>query len=119
MIIFSGRSIVRNKDAFGNFELMIVYRIETDVDHFQSLRIEDEMIASPDLMAFDGSTRLDIWPRNLQVVIDNLYAPRPDVFDLGAGNLVVHGRSMAILEPVLKEHCEFLPIYLKQTRSSR
>jgi hypothetical protein len=88
---------------------MEIYRVEPDVDRFRSLLVADPIIARSDLMAFDGSSKLARWPTPLVAHLDNIATPEPDILDIGAGNLVLHGRSWDLLKHQLKEFCEYLP----------
>lgn len=89
---------------------MDIYQILPGVDRFQSLLAADPAIAKTKLMAFDGSSKRADWPAPLIAVVDNEKAPEPDIVDINAGNLVLHGRSWALLEDELAKYCEFLPV---------
>lgn len=62
------------------------------------------------LLAFDGTSKAGFWRDPLRAEIDNDCAPQPDIFDFGAGNLVLHGKSWELLKPRLEKFCEFLPV---------
>lgn len=89
---------------------MTIYKIEPNVDDFQSLLAADEAVARSGLLAFNGRSKLADWPNPLLAVLENIEAPEPDIFDLGAGNLVIHGRSQGLMRREFYDYCELLPV---------
>lgn len=89
---------------------MTIYKIVPNVDDYQSLLAADEALAGSGLLAFNGRSKKGDWPNPLLAMLDNVEAPEPDVLDLGAGNLVFHGRSQELMRAKLHDYCELLPV---------
>ncbi len=89
---------------------MTIFRIEPDVDNYCSLRLADAVLAESKLMAFDGTSREAQWHQPMAAVVDNAEAPVPEILDIGAGNLVLFGRSSKLLRDELAFYCELLPV---------
>ena len=91
-------------------KVMTIYRIEPDVDNFRSLLPVDAKLTEHGLLALDGTTKISAWNTPIEAVVDNADAPEPDIYDFGAGNLLLHDISWQLLKPHLEPDCEFLPV---------
>lgn len=95
---------------------MTIYRVEPDVDNYCSLLLADPVMSASSLMAFDGTSRADQWDQPMTAVVDNADAPLPDILDIGAGNLVLHGRASKLIRDELACYCELLPVFWPENR---
>lgn len=89
---------------------MTIYRIEPDVDNYCSLLLADPTLSASGIMAFDGTSKADNWPKPMAAVMDHADAPMPDILDISAGNLVLFGRASALIREEVIGSCELLPV---------
>lgn len=89
---------------------MKVYKINLAVDDFKSLLAADDAVHGRRLLALEGKAKADNWGESLEAVFDNAEAPTPDIFSCGAGNMLLWGRSLQILEPIVAPIAELLPV---------
>ena len=75
-----------------------------------SLLPADEAVAGSRLLALDGTSKAALWTKPMEAACDNAEASEPEIISCGAGNMLLHGRSLALLRPILGPHCEFLPV---------
>ena len=90
---------------------MKVYKIGFKVDDFRSLLAKDPRIHAVRLLALDGLPKGHQWPRPLEAVLDNAEAPDPDIYSCEAGNMLITGKSLNALKPVLEPVAELLPVH--------
>ena len=90
---------------------MNIYRVEFEVDTFQSLLAADDSVHERKLLALAGEPKKDSWGGSLAAEIDNSAAAVPDIFSLGSGNMLVYGKSLEILNQHLDCEYELLPVH--------
>jgi len=90
---------------------MKVFRVEFEVNDYQSLLASDDSVHENQLLAFDGAPKENFWGQSLAAELDNLNGNTPDIFDLGAGNMLLHGRSLELIGPYLNSNYERLPVH--------
>jgi len=92
---------------------MKVYKVEFEVDDFSSLLAKDEKIHEKRLFALNGISKKEHWPSILMTVIDNENAPVPEIYCCEAAAMVLYDKSLELLEKVLPQNIEYLPVKLK------
>ena len=96
---------------------MKVFRVEFEVDDYQSLLASDDRVHERRLLAFDGATKENVWGQSLVAELDNVKYSAPDIFDLGAGNMMLYGRSLEVLGPYLDSSYERLLVHWEGNNS--
>ena len=89
---------------------MRVYKINFEVDEYRSLLAKDARVHERRLLALDGTSKVSEWAESLEAILDNVEAPEPDIYSCGAGNMLIFGRSLELLKPVLQPVAELLPV---------
>ncbi len=90
---------------------MNVYSVVFEVDAFQSLLASDVRVHEKKLLALDGESKKENWGESLAAEIDNSLAATPDIFTLGAGNMLIYGKSFDLLFEYLGSEYELLPVH--------
>ena len=90
---------------------MKVSRVEFEVNDYQSLLASDDRVHINRLLAFDGTSKANDWGQSLAAELDNTNASTPDIFNLGVGNMLLHGRSLELLKSYLDSSYECLPVH--------
>ncbi len=90
---------------------MKVFRVEFETNDYQSLLASDDSVHENQLLAFDGAPKKKAWGQSLLAELDNENASTPDIFDLGAGNMLLYGRSLELLSSYLNSNDELLPVH--------
>ena len=89
---------------------MQVYQIIFEVDDFQSLLASDPEVHKTRLMAMDGDSRIDLWPKNLETELDNKRGLIPDIYSVNTGNMLLNDKALKLLEEYITEREELLPV---------
>lgn len=89
---------------------MKVYKLELEVDDYQSLLPKDDSVFDTGLLSLDGSSKKGQWVSPLEVELDNNEALVPDIYSLGAGNFLISAAFINILKHKLV-NTEFLPVF--------
>ena len=97
---------------------MKIYKIEFEVDDYQSLLVKDDSASDEGFLDFDGSSKSAGWNEPLEACIDNETAEKPAIYTFGAESILLTGRSLDVISPYIENGVEFLPVYWGQGTGS-
>ncbi len=90
---------------------MKIFKVVFDVNNYKSLLASDAGVHEKRLLALDGQSKLQIWGESLAAEVDNRKGATPDIYDLGAGNMVLYSQSLELISKHLKSEFELLPVH--------